>query len=198
MNKRIASLLMVTVMCLPYVCNAQETATASEFEVAVRNNDAKKVNKLLKGGADANATALNGIPLLRVAAKDGYAKIVKYLINAGADVAKKSGKNKETAAHQAARFGRKTALAHLIKKDKKLVNMETFKRVTALHLAAKNGHTSCVELLLKKGAKKNKQDLNYNKPGDYARKNYEKAKKMMELLGEPLEITEAAEAEAAS
>ena len=90
-------------------------------------------------------TALGG------AARYGHTKIVKALIEAGADVNAVNGCG-ETALHWAA-YGGHTEVARVLIEGGADVNVNGWRGVTALMWAARYGHAEIVKMLVEAGAK---------------------------------------------
>lgn len=113
------------------------------------NGDTEIVKKLLKEGADVNATRNDGRTVGRTAlhgaSSNGYTEIVEKLMEKGADVNAK-GKNDWTALHGASGKGYTKTVAMLLCWGAD-VNAEDDDRNTALSLASYYGHPKTVELL---------------------------------------------------
>ncbi|WP_265030884.1 ankyrin repeat domain-containing protein [Wolbachia endosymbiont (group B) of Athalia cordata] len=106
------------------------------------------------------------IPLLIIAAKNGYKKTVGFLIGAKADVNAKD-RDECTALHYAALCDRKEIVDVLIgaKAD---VNAKDRDECTALHYATYKGIKEIVEVLLERGANVNAVDRYGKTPLDHA------------------------------
>lgn len=106
------------------------------------------VEILIQQGASVNALSDDGIPLLVLAAgrtDDEGMKIVKFLLDTGADIGKpdKSGEN---ALFYAAKFGNKTVVDYLLSKG---INygLADISGNTARSIAYESGHGDIVEIL---------------------------------------------------
>lgn len=100
--------------------------------------------------------------LLHIAAYNGQLKIVKYLIEKGADV-NAVEKDKWTALHLATKNGHLKMVKHLIEKGIE-INSTNGNGSTALHMAAQYGCFPTVKHLVKKGADVNVLDKYDNNP----------------------------------
>ena len=89
-------------------------------------------------------------------AKNGYIKLMKFLIKEGTDIHIKN-KNDHTALHVSSWYGHKDCAEFLIKSGA-VVNAQTNSGFTPLHNASMRGHKDCVEILIKAGVGVNIQD----------------------------------------
>ncbi|HAG52550.1 MAG TPA: hypothetical protein DCL21_02065 [Alphaproteobacteria bacterium] len=123
-----------------------------------------RVKKLIRLGYDVNTVQpvignRNDMhsPLL-VASRDGYTKIVKELLKAGADQTQRGYPMHMLAIHKAAYMGRDEVLELLVEQDdiKEVINDQGPNNGnTALHDAIRNGHLKSAEILINAGAKAN-------------------------------------------
>lgn len=113
-----------------------------------------ELSRLLLSGSKArpaNLRAMNnrGKTALQMAAEQGYAGIVKALLEAGADPTLNSD-GQWTALHNAAEKGHIDVVKLLLDSSHADVNAETSSGMTALHWAAQNGHKDIVEVITQK------------------------------------------------
>ena len=139
---------------------------------AVKEGDVQTVASLLHAGTDVDATVMNGVTPLMIAAEHGRTQIAELLLSAGAtrdariwtpsflvDVEPHSGGY--TPLHFAASRGRNAIIRLLLERGSD-INLTTDYGSTPLHEAVCNGHTETVELLLNLGADANRTDGNDN------------------------------------
>jgi formylglycine-generating enzyme required for sulfatase activity/TPR repeat protein len=127
---------------------------------AADTGDAKRVEELLAGGADAEIADAEGQTALMFAAGNGHVNIVNQLLNAGADP-DAVAQDGSTALLAATLGNHPAAIAALVETGAD-VNAANKDGVTALMAAALGGHTEIVKALMKAGAdpqKKNKAGL---------------------------------------
>lgn len=131
---------------------------------AVLKKDEEKMVFLLKIGAEKYIDRLNkeGISILHVATKNGYAEVIKLLAAAGVNV-NKSDKNGETPLNMTSREGNTEVDKLLITEDTD-INQVQKDGQTMLHLAARKGNIGDVKLLLSKSADVNVQDRDRRTP----------------------------------
>lgn len=117
---------------------------------AVIGGDINSVSRLIKSGADVNATDEYGYTPLRWAFTRGDTELVKMLINNGADV---NARDKNGWTHlMFAVMGGHTEFAKLLIDKGANVNAKASNGWTALHIAAQFGYIGDAKLLLGKGA----------------------------------------------
>ncbi|KAI8497124.1 hypothetical protein Bbelb_250730 [Branchiostoma belcheri] len=104
------------------------------------------------------AASRHGGTALHLASEDGHTRVVKLLIQHGADVGAKD-KYGQTALHLASRHGRTWVVEMLIQHGADVKARNNHGR-TALHLASGAGQTGVVELLIKHGADVGARDKN--------------------------------------
>ena len=127
---------------------------------AVFNQDARRVQALLDGGADPNLKTSIGNPILMVAAQKGNASIVQALLDKQADP---NARNPEGATALIAAVETdhveavRVLLAHGANVDA-AYQMGGLTGTTPLMLATMNGNTAIVEALIARGAKVQAQD----------------------------------------
>ncbi len=111
------------------------------------------VKSLLGKGANVNITGgrVGRVTPLHLAVRNGHLNVVKVLIDALADVNRKTRRN-YTSLHLAAQNGHLDVVEFLIDKNSD-VSAKTQEGYTPLHLAAQNGHLDVVKYLIsEKGA----------------------------------------------
>ncbi len=146
----------------------EEDGLIRAFERMARNSP-----DLLNSPVDASKLA----PLAE-AARNGQARVMQFLITAGADV-NRPDSQRLTALHHAASAGRKTA-AEVLLDARAAVDARSASGQTPLHLAAGKGYISMVETLLARGAGIDALDVDGSTPLIYAARSGQK--EMVELL----------------
>ena len=118
---------------------------------AVRANDLKTVEALIKGGADVKAATRYGVTPVGIAALNGNAAILRRLLDAGAnaDTASPAG---ETALMTASRSGSADAVTLLLDRGANVNAKDTVRAQTALMWAVTEKHPDIVKLLASRGA----------------------------------------------
>jgi len=119
--------------------------------VASFEGDVAEAGRLLKEGADVNATNRYGASAMRLAADTANTELIRLLLKAGADPESPNADG-ETALHLVARSGNVEAAKLLLKAGAKVEAVEQFGGQTPLMWAAARRHPEMVELLLSKGA----------------------------------------------
>ena len=135
---------------------AQTAATAAPdgatpLHQAVRQNDLKAVEALIKRGADVKAATRYGVTPMSLAALNANAAIMRTLLQAGADpnTATPGG---ETALMTAARTGNAEAVTLLLDRGASVNASDTGRAQTALMWAVTENHPEIVKLLAARGA----------------------------------------------
>lgn len=128
----------------PYVCCAHTSPLAR----ACANGNFTKVKKLVELGVDINA---GPIPPLIYAVRINNIKIVKYLLDNGANINSVENNNGNTALIWACFDGLLDTAKFLVENGAD-VNSTSFRGKRALQAAAMNGHFSVVKFLIKNGA----------------------------------------------
>ena len=121
---------------------------------AAQAKDAAAVKKLLKDGADVNASQGDGMTALHWAALNGDAELASMLLYAGANVGAKTRLGGYTPLHLAAQIGNAAVIAPLVAAGAQ-VSALTATGATALMQAAHSGSTDSVRILLENGADPN-------------------------------------------
>jgi uncharacterized protein len=146
------------------VTTAPDGTTA--LHQAVRQNDLKAIEALIKRGADPKATTRYGVTPIGLAALGGNATILRRLLDAGADpnTATPGG---ETALMTAARTGNVETVTLLLDRGANVNAKEAVRSQTALMWAVTENHPAIVKLLAERGADVNAR-TNVTKPkGEY-------------------------------
>ncbi|WP_411846525.1 ankyrin repeat domain-containing protein [Roseibacillus persicicus] len=123
--------------------------TLADFLQAVYHDDEVKVGALLKQDADLLAPNERGVTALGLACQNGNARMVKMLLEQGADAASRSGG--EPVLTTAARTGNGDCVRLLLESGAPCDALSRGGQ-TALMWAASEGHAGVVRLLLEKGA----------------------------------------------
>ncbi|KAJ8926301.1 hypothetical protein NQ314_021341 [Rhamnusium bicolor] len=106
---------------------------------------------------DVNIKTNQGVTPLILAAREGHAQCVHFLLRFGAKVALADSINNMTPVHYSAKNGHSQCLTLLLHntEDQDVVNMLDRQHRTALMLAVSGNHIECVQTLLKCGADPN-------------------------------------------
>jgi ankyrin repeat protein len=133
---------------------------------AVRRNDLKIVEALIKRGADVTATTRYGVTPMNLAALNGNAAILRRLLDAGADpnTATPGG---ESALMTAARTGSIEAVGSLLDRGANVNAKDTVRAQTALMWAVTENHPEIVKLLVARGADVKAQTTVTTPKGEY-------------------------------
>jgi ankyrin repeat protein len=118
---------------------------------AVRANDLKTVDTLIKRGADVTATTRYGVTPIYVAAMNGNAAIIRRLLDAGADV-NSATPGGETALMTAVRTGKTDAVTLLLDRGANVNAKDSVRSQTPLMWAVTENHPDIVKLLVARGA----------------------------------------------
>ena len=170
MTKKVSLLKVVLVsltLCSPAASWAGKTGSGlsrveRKFFNAVKHGDTAKVAYLLNQGANANL-AIDGVPILHIAAGKGHPRIVRLLVKKGAKV-NVPDNDGATALHRAANTSLEI-VKFLLKNDAD-VSVSDKDGVTALHWASQC-HPYIVEYLLKSGADVDSKDNQGRTPLDW-------------------------------
>jgi ankyrin repeat protein len=153
-----------------YAAQATTADTAPDgttpLHQAIRQNDLKAVDALIKRGANVKAATRYGVTPIAVAALNGNTAIVRRLLDAGADpnTATPAG---ETVLMTAARTGRLDTVALLLERGAHVNAKDSVRAQTALMWAITDNHPEVVKLLVARGADVNAR-TNVTKPrGEY-------------------------------
>jgi ankyrin repeat protein len=133
---------------------------------AVRHDDLKSADTLIKAGADVNAANRYGVTPINLAATNGSAAMIRKLLDAGVDP-NSANPGGETALMTAARVGKIDAVKLLLDRGASIQSKDAVHGQTALMWAVLENHVDVVELLLARGADINAHtNVTFTK-GDY-------------------------------
>jgi len=133
---------------------------------AVRENDLKAVESLIKGGADVKAVSRYGVTPMHIAAMNGNAAMLRRLLGAGADV-NTATPGGETALMTAARAGNVEAVSLLLERGANVNASDAVRAQTALMWAVTENHADVVKLLAARGADVKAQTAITTPRGEY-------------------------------
>src|SRR5262245_61953992 len=133
---------------------------------AVRQNDLKKVEALIAGGADVKAATRYGVTPINLAALNGNASILRKLLEAGADP-NSASPGGETALMTAARTGNVDAVQSLLDRRPNVNASDGAHGQTALMWAVAENHAPIVRLLAAHGADVNARTVVTIPKGEY-------------------------------
>ena len=127
---------------------------STPLHLAVRQNDIKTVDALIKNGADVKAASRYGVTPIGLAALNGNTAILRRLLDAGADpnTATPGG---ETALMTASRTGNAEAVTALLDRKADVNAKDPVRSQTALMWAVTENHPDIVKLLAARGASVN-------------------------------------------
>jgi uncharacterized protein len=146
--------------------NAAISDGATPLHQAVRVNDVKAVDALIKKGADVKAVTRYGVTPMHVAALNGNAVILRRLLDAGADV-NTATPGGETALMTAARTGNADAVTLLLDRGANVNAKDAARSQTALMWAVTENHPDIVKLLVARGADVKAQTTITTPKGEY-------------------------------
>jgi ankyrin repeat protein len=118
---------------------------------AVRSDDLKTAQSLIRAGASAKAADRHGVTPLSLACLNGNATMIRTLLDAGAPVDSTDGQG-ETALITASRTGNIDAVKLLLDRGAPVNAWDTRANQTALMWAIREHHSEVVQLLLSRGA----------------------------------------------
>ncbi|WP_215404777.1 ankyrin repeat domain-containing protein [Janthinobacterium sp. JC611] len=178
---KIRSIVAVMLSCLAFVSSAvyADVSLDNDLNEAAYKGDTKEVLRLLQQGAHVDAANKYGARAIDFAAMRGYTELARTLIDAGADVNQKSGKQGNTVLmHAAERKGNLEVLQMLIGASAD-VNATDNEGKTALFGACYSGNAEAVKVLLAAGAQIDHADKKGIQPIHFAvNKGYERSHTM--------------------
>ena len=131
--------------------NAAEPDGTTALHWAVRNDDTKLVDQLIRAGANAKAQNRYGVTPIALACENGSALVVERLLKAGVS-ANTTGPLGETALHLCARTGRPEAVRVLLTNGARVDTIENWRGQTPLMWAAAEGNVDAMKMLIEAGA----------------------------------------------
>lgn len=131
---------------------------------AARAGNNFAVNKLLKFGADINATNHQGYTALGIAHKEKHKGVYALLTSFGAVIKRQDPSIKEHPFIQAAHEGELAIMQQLLQDNKAIIDMQDHNGRTALFIATQNGNVDAVQFLLEQGAHPNIKNEKANTP----------------------------------
>jgi ankyrin repeat protein len=142
------------------------TDGSTPLHQAVRQNDLKAVDTLIKNGANVKTATRYGVTPMHIAAMNGNAAILRQLLGAGADV-NTATPGGETALMTAARTGSVEAVTLLLDRGANVHAKDTVRAQTALMWAVTENHPDVVKLLVARGADVKAQTTIATPKGEY-------------------------------
>jgi uncharacterized protein len=160
----------MTVALSSGIVTAQDPSTAADgstaLHQAVRANDVKAVEALIKRGADVKAVTRYGVTPIGIAAMNGNVTLLRRLIDAGADP-NSATPGGETALMTAARVGNIEAVTLLLDRGANVNAKDGTHAQTALMWAVTENHPDIVKLLVSRGADVKSQTTITKPKGEY-------------------------------
>src|SRR5215510_5586021 len=148
------------------IANAAGPDGSTPLHQAVRANDIKSVDALIKRGADVKATTRYGVTPIGLAALTGNAAILRRLLDAGADV-NTATPGGETTLMTASRSGNIEAVTLLLDRGAVVNAKDNTRSQTALMWAVTENHPDIVKLLVARGADVKAQTTITTPKGEY-------------------------------
>src|SRR5262245_8179675 len=131
--------------------NVPEADGTTALHWAVRNDDAKLVDQLIRAGANAKVENRYGVTPIALACENGSAPVVERLLKAGVS-ANTTGPLGETALHVCARTGKPDAVRVLLAGGARVDTIENWRGQTPLMWAAAEGNVDAMKILIEAGA----------------------------------------------
>jgi len=132
--------------------NAPQADGTTALHWAARWDDLELARTLVRAGANPRVANRGGATPMFLAALNGTAPMIGFLLDAGADPNAPVLSNGETALMMAARTGKLDAINLLIQRGAKVNATEKLRGTNALMWAAEQGHSAVVRFLLDNGA----------------------------------------------
>jgi len=164
---RLAAALLTVVGAVALAAQAPADIDGSTpLHQAVRLNDLKTVEALIKKGADVKAATRYGVTPIGIATLNGNAAVLRRLLDAGADpnTATPGG---ETALMTAARTGSTDTVTLLLDRRANVNAKDPVRSQTALMWAVTENHPDVVKLLVARGAEVRAQTTVMAPRGEY-------------------------------
>jgi ankyrin repeat protein len=149
----------------------QEKLQEKLLTAADSAKDASELIKLLRQGADVHCTDSFGLtPLMRAALFNSSAKVVRALVEAGADVFEREPQYKSTALQLAANHNPNPQIIDALVEAGSDVHDVNYLGETALVMAVNSGNdTKVISALIRAGSDVNARDYQDRSALDYAR-----------------------------
>jgi ankyrin repeat protein len=153
--KKIIFLALISTLIFGCKATSRQSDLDSKSSIykSVKEGDNQLLLNLISNGEDVNQEQ-DGVPLLFVACQNGNLKIVKILIEHGADVNKSEKSSDSTSILTAAQHGYLKIVELLIEHGADVNKVNSY-GATPLILASDRGHIEMVKVLLKAGAQVN-------------------------------------------
>lgn len=116
---------------------------------AVQSNNINMIKNLLNTGININQT-YNGLNALQYAIKTKRIKVIKLLIEEGADLGIYNSENESSLEYIFKKFKQRSTLS-ILKIMPNVQIVDDYDKCTALHFAAKYNYCECIEYLLQRG-----------------------------------------------
>lgn len=144
----------IATLYLPSHAHASAAAgvdNVARLVVSARHGIVEAVAACLDSGIAPGAPSAEGVTALHAAARGGHVRVLRLLLERGADPCTELDRNGATALCRAARHGHARAAAMLLDSGAQL-DAQTAHGMSALMLAARAGHEGTVALLCARGA----------------------------------------------
>lgn len=152
MRGRLFSLIaVVAVLTLGAGAVLAQLSADAKFVKAVKDGDMREIQMNVVNGGNVNARDASGMPVLVIAAKNGMASLVKYLVDNGAFANAEARETGMTALMFSAEFGDARVIRLLVAEGADVDGTDR-RGETALMKAAQSGKRSAAKALLELGA----------------------------------------------
>lgn len=142
----------------------------AKFVKAVKDGDMREIQTRVVNGGNVNARDSSGMPALVIAAKNGMASLVKYLVNNGAHANAEARETGMTALMYAAEVGDARVVKLLVSQGADIDGTDK-RGETALMKAARSGKRTAAKTLLELGADHEMEDYTGRTAFQIARNN---------------------------